>query len=74
MKLTKGQMMVVFDHIIKTEFGQILAVEMVPCCFENAHLLLDQGKSIDVNLFHNIIGHASEETTKRTASYILDYV
>ena len=68
MKLSKVQLMVVFVHIIKTEFGQILAVEMVPC-IDNANLLLDQGKSIGVNLFHNIIGHASEETTKHTASY-----
>jgi hypothetical protein len=67
-KIIKGNIMIVFDHVIKTELGQILGVEMIPRG-ERANFMLDKGKVIDINKIHHILGHASEETTKRTAKY-----
>ena len=68
MKITKDQLMIIFDHDIKTEQEQILAVEMV-LRHESANQLLDQRKIVDINFRHTVLGHANEETTKRTAKY-----
>jgi hypothetical protein len=34
-----------------------------------AQVMLDRGKSIDVNILHTFLGHPSQEITKKTAEY-----
>jgi histone deacetylase 1/2 len=71
--LTKGQSKIVFDKEIKTQKGLVLGIEMVP---RNetvragiATIALERGKTIDVHALHNMLGHPSEDTTRKTAAF-----
>jgi hypothetical protein len=68
MKINKDDFMIVFDHVIQTELGQILGVEMIPRG-ESAHVTFKKGTSVDINKIHAILGHINEEKVKRTAKY-----
>ena len=68
-KLSKGKATIVFDRIIKTSKGLVVGVEIVPRTDDVAHVMLDKGKSIDVNVLHGVLGHPSEDITKKTADY-----
>jgi hypothetical protein len=59
-------MMIAFDHMIKTEYRQIPAIEILPR-HDFANLILENGSSVDINLMHAILSHANEETIKKTA-------
>ncbi len=68
-KLSKGQANIVFDRIIKTSKGLVVGVEIVPRTDAMANVMLDRGKTIDINVLHSVLGHPSEEITKQTAQY-----
>jgi hypothetical protein len=68
MKINKNDLMIVFDHVIKTELGQILGVDMIPRG-ETACFTLEKVKSVNINKMHPTLGHVNEETVKRTDKY-----
>ncbi len=68
-KLSKGQANIVFDRIIKTSKGLVVGVEIVPRTDAMANVMLDRGKTIDINVIHSVLGHPSQDITKQTAQY-----
>ena len=68
----KGQVRLTFDQVFRTQKGLVLGVEMVPrtsTVGAVATVVLEKGKSIKVDDLHQILGHPSEETTRRTAAF-----
>jgi hypothetical protein len=68
-KLSKGQANIVFDRIIKRSKGLIVGVEIVPRTNAMANVMLDRGKTIDIDVLHSVLGHPSQDITKHTAQY-----
>jgi hypothetical protein len=62
-------MMIAFDHLLKTEHGQIPAIAMVSRPADLATIMLEHGTTADINVLHAVLGHANEDTIKRTALY-----
>jgi hypothetical protein len=62
-------MMIAFDHLLKTEHGQIPAIAMVPRQEDLATIMLEHGTTSDINVMHAVLGHANEDTIKQTAHY-----
>jgi hypothetical protein len=68
--LTKGSASVTFDRIIKSLDGTVSGIKMVYLDSSTAYITqnkLDSGKSVDVNKFHEIIGHCGLDCLKKTA-------
>jgi hypothetical protein len=70
-QLTKSSMMIAFDHLLKTEHGQIPAIAMVPRQADPATVRLEHGTTADINVMHAVLGHANEDTIMRTAFIIM---
>jgi hypothetical protein len=68
-RLTKSSMMIAFDHLLKTEHGQIPAIAMVPRPADLAAVMLEHGTTADINVMHAVLGHANEDTINRTELY-----
>jgi hypothetical protein len=68
-KLTKGKSKIVFDGTIKTSKGLVVCVEIVLSTDDLANIMLDKGKTININVLHEVLGHPSEDNTKKTADY-----
>jgi hypothetical protein len=68
-KFSKGKTEIVFDRIIKASKGLVVGVEILSRTDAMAHIMLDRGKSIDMNILHTALGHLSQEVTKKTAEY-----
>jgi hypothetical protein len=68
-KLSKGQANIVFDCIIKTNKGLVVGVEIVQRTDVMANLMLERGKTIDINVLHSVLGHPSQDIAKQTAQY-----
>jgi hypothetical protein len=68
--LTKGSASIIFDRIIKILDGTVSGVKMVyldsPTAYD-AQNKLDSGKSVNVNKFHEIIGHCGLDRLKKSA-------
>ena len=69
--LTKGSASITFDRVINTLSGSISGIKMV--CKESSVAYTAQGKtesinSIDINKFHEMIGHCGSDRLKRTAA------
>lgn len=69
--LTKGSASITFDRVINTLCGSISGIKMV--CKESSVAYTAQGKtesvnSIDINKFHEMIGHCGSDHLKRTAA------
>ena len=60
----KGQANIVFDCILKTSKGLVVGVEIVPRTDVMANVMLDRGKTIDINVLHSVLGHLSQDITK----------
>ena len=61
-----------FDQEIKTQRGIVLGVEIAARPAQNSSLAitaLERGKKFNVMKFHEVLGHPSEQTTRRTAEY-----
>ena len=68
--LTKGSASIAFDRVIKTLSGSISGIKMV--CKESSVAYTAQHKtelrnSIDINKFHEMLGHCGSDRLKRTA-------
>ena len=59
-----------FDHKIRTKTGYVGAVEILPLEDEEvAAPALEGGETIDINKFHALLGHVSEEKARAVAKY-----
>jgi hypothetical protein len=68
--LTKDSASITFDRIIKSLDGTVSGIKMVYLDSPTAYVAqnkLDSGKSVDVNKFHEIIGHCGLDCLKKTA-------
>jgi hypothetical protein len=68
--LTKGSASITFDRIIKSLDGTVSAIKMVYLDSQTAYVVqnkLDSEKSVNVNKFHEIIGHCGLDRLKKTA-------
>jgi hypothetical protein len=68
--LTKGSSSITFDRIIKRLDGTISGIKMISLDSSTAYIAqnkMDSNKSIDVNKFHERIGHCSLDCLKKTA-------
>jgi hypothetical protein len=70
--INKGSATLKFDQVFRTQKGLILGVEMVPRTQGMAGIAtaaLDRGKTLQIDHLHNILGHPSEDTTRKTAEF-----
>jgi hypothetical protein len=68
--LTKGSASITFDRIIKSLGGTVSGIKMVYLDSPTAYVAqnkLDSGKSVNVNKFHEMIGHCDLNRLKKTA-------
>jgi hypothetical protein len=68
--LTKGSASITFDRIIKSLDGTVSGIKMVPHDPPAAYVAqnkLVSSKNIDVNKFHEMIGHCGLDSLKKTA-------
>jgi hypothetical protein len=68
--LTKGSASITFDSIIKSLDGTVSGIEMVSLESPSAYIAqnkTDSSKSIDVNKFHEMIGHCGVNCLNKTA-------
>jgi hypothetical protein len=49
--------------------GLVFGVGIVPRTDAMANVMLDKGKTIDINALHAILGHPPQDITKQTAQY-----
>jgi hypothetical protein len=70
MILTKGDARIKFDQVLPTDSGMLLGIEMVPRTDE-AYAMQQQNiqQTMNVNAFHERLGHTNEETTRTTAKH-----
>ena len=70
--MTKRDMKIKFDKMIDTKHGCVYGVEMRPRNLthnENGVLTLIEGKNMNVNKLHEVLGHAGEDVVRRTGNY-----
>ena len=70
--LKKGRTEVKFDKAIKTHKGLIIGVDMMSRTVDMANVAsapFTRGKTIDIKVMHEALGHPSVDTTKRTAAF-----
>jgi transposase InsO family protein len=66
----KDQMKIEFDRTITTGKGSVMAVDMMPRVeHANPAASIDQGSRMEINKFHKLVGHPSEETLRNTAKF-----
>jgi predicted phosphatase len=68
--LTKGSASITFDRIIKSLDGTVSGIKIVSLEPPTAYVTqnkLDSGKGINVNKFHEMIGHCGVDRLKKTA-------
>jgi hypothetical protein len=68
--LNKGSASTTFDRIIKSLDGTVSGIKIVYLDSPTAYVAqnkLDSGKSVNVNKFHEIIGHCGLDRSKKTA-------
>jgi hypothetical protein len=70
----KGDVKITFDQKIQTEKGFIVGVEIVPREIYNNNEFVNvatmtEGRTLSVKYFHQILGHPSLDTTRRTAKF-----
>jgi hypothetical protein len=68
--LTKGSASITFDRIIKSLDGTVSGIKMIYLDSWTAYIAqnkLDSVKSVDMNKFHEIIGHCGLDRLKKTA-------
>ena len=68
--ISKGDVTIKFDKILKTKTGFVGAVEICPLELENqAQVSLDKGRSLQLSKLHDMLGHVGENTSRLTAKY-----
>jgi hypothetical protein len=69
--LKKGSVSVTFDRVIKKEYGSISGIKLTTYDLSIAYLAkgsLTAIKEIDVNKFHELIGHCGVDPLKKTSN------
>jgi len=66
--LQKGDVKLVFDHTFQTKTGFILGIEMKQRSNDMAQANLQAGREININVLHQRMGHANEDTIRKTAA------
>jgi hypothetical protein len=69
--LTKGSASIIFDRVINTMSGSISGIIMIGNEFSVAYLAqsnLSLFNAIDINKFHEMIGHCGTDRLKKTAT------
>ena len=70
LKLTKGDMKIVFDQRIKTANMDLLGVKFLRVIPEAAMTSLAPGGKLKMSTLHHQLGHPSESMTRSTAKYL----
>ena len=68
--VSKSNVTLTFDQVFRTQKGMVLGVAMllrVDVGQAMATMALERGKTIKINELHEIMGHPSEDTIKKTA-------
>ena len=65
--LRKGNFQIAFDKVFETKTGFISGVDIIQRNNSLAQAALDAGKEVNINDFHQRIGHPSEEIVRKTA-------
>jgi hypothetical protein len=71
--IKKQKMQITFDKKIKTGSGQVVGCIAIPRAQHSVSIaapaLLENGREININKFHCIMGHPSDHSTVLTAQY-----
>jgi hypothetical protein len=68
--LKNGKSVLKFNKMLKTKSGYVGGAEILPKVDDNiAAPALSPGKGVDIMKFHDMLGHVSESTTRKTAEY-----
>ena len=69
--LKKDGRKLMFDSILTTKFGYVCGAELFYCedKAEIAKPSLNEGSTININEFHELLGHCGEEKTRAVAKY-----
>jgi hypothetical protein len=68
--LKNGKSVLKFNKILKTKSGYVGGAEILPRVDDNiAAPALSPGKGVNIMKFHDMLGHVSESTTRKTAEY-----
>ena len=67
--LTKDDFTLSFNHKIQTKTGYVGAVEILPLDYDEMAAAALAVGAVDVNKFHALLGHVSEEKTRAVAKY-----
>ena len=57
-----------FDQVFNTATGYILGIKMVQQARDISQLNLESGKAININRYHELLGHVGIEALKNTAN------
>jgi hypothetical protein len=64
---------IIFDQVLRTESGTIMAVEMVPRLGQ-VNVTLEHGIKININKLHFLLGHACEVAKARQRNVLKETV
>ena len=68
--IRKGNFKLKFDRVIKTKSGYVCGIMTKPMTFEDvATPTLNSKSTVDVNYFHDLLGHFGEDKTRAVAKY-----
>lgn len=66
--LSKNNVSIEFDRIMKTDNGAVVGVLMKPR-IDKMNVSMEKGRVVDINDFHNAIGHINEDSLIKTAAF-----
>jgi hypothetical protein len=68
--LKNGNSVLKLNKMFKTKSGYVGGMEILPRVGDSiAAPALSPGKGVDIMKFHDMLGHVSESTTRKTAEY-----
>jgi hypothetical protein len=66
--LTNTNVTITFDRLMKTYNGTVVRVIMKPK-LDAINVTMEKGKVVDINVFHQSMGHINEESLYKTATF-----
>jgi GAG-pre-integrase domain len=73
MCLSKGQVSVIFDRVLRTTYGFVSGVKLSvfsPPVIYNSTTMICQDKRVNVNKFHERMGHCGTEKLQKTSNIL----
>ena len=68
--MSKDQTILKFDQIIPTSLGFVIGIRLFPKASQNMmNLATETGQHLTVEQLHDKLGHANEETLRKTAKH-----